>query len=176
MSQQQCWDFVILIQSNVDSLLSISMTWKNPKKWKEMKSGRSCPMCADIPLEENKHGFLIRELKQSYVRLPKNQHYYGWVIVFLKRHANELYELEDEERNEYMGEVSRVAKSVGKVFGAVKLHYLSYGSLCPHLHFHIIPRQIEDDPHHAIKMDEAETFLSEEEYTDIIERLRSAIG
>ncbi|MFH1767243.1 MAG: HIT family protein [Patescibacteria group bacterium] len=152
------------------------MTWKDPKKWEEMKSGKICPMCSDIPLEENKLSYLIKEFKYSYVRLPKNQHYYGWVIVFLKRHVSELYELEDEERNEYMGEVSRVSEAVGKVFKAVKLHYLSFGSLCPHLHFHIIPRQVEDDPHHAIKMDEAEKFLLDEEYEDILERLRNALG
>lgn len=151
------------------------MTWKNPKKWEEMKSGMNCPMCADIPLEENKLSFLIKELDQSYVRLPKNQHYRGWVIVFFKRHVSELYELGDDERNEYMKEVSMVAKAVGEVFGAVKLHYLSFGSLCPHLHFHILPRQIEDDPHHAIKMDEAEKFLKDEEYKEIVEHLREKI-
>lgn len=152
------------------------MTWKDSKKWEKMKSGKDCPMCSDTSFEENKLSFLIKEMEQSYVRLPKNQHYYGWVIVFLKRHVSELYELDDEERNIYMGEVSSVAKAVGEVFGAVKLHYLSYGSLCPHLHFHILPRQVEDDPHHAIKMDDAEKFLSNEEYKDIIEGLSNAIG
>lgn len=151
------------------------MTWQDPEKWAKMINGDSCPMCADIHLQENKFGYLVTELEQSYVRLQKNQHYHGWVIVFLKRHAIELYELQDGERNEYMSEVSRVVEAVSDVFGAVKMHCLSFGSLCPHLHFHVIPRQIEDDPHHAIKMDEAERFLSEEEYTNITERLCEAI-
>jgi len=152
------------------------MTWKDPEKWTKMKSGEDCRMCRDISLEENELSYLVTEMETSYVRLPKNQHYHGWVIVFLKRHASELYELKDKERDEYMKEVSRVAEAVNDVFGAVKMHYLSFGSLCPHLHFHVIPRQIEDDPHHAIKMDEAERFLSEEEYANILERLREAIN
>jgi len=151
------------------------MTWKNPEKWAQMKSGETCPTCSDIPLEENKLSYLVEELKKSYVRLPKNQNYYGWVIVFFKRHVSELYELSNDERNEYMKEVSSVAEAVSKVFGAVKMHYLSFGSLCPHLHFHILPRQVEDDPHHAIKMDEAETFLSDEEYKEIVEQLKEKI-
>lgn len=50
------------------------MTWKNPKQWKAMKSGKNCPVCSDIHLKENQHSFLIKELKYSYLRLPKNQY------------------------------------------------------------------------------------------------------
>lgn len=152
------------------------MTWKDATKWKAMKSGRGCPMCSDIHLNENRQSFLVTEFKNSYVRLPKNQYYYGWVVVFLKRHANELYELSDNELAEYSREVAQVAKAVKEVFSPVKINYAIFGSLCPHLHYHIIPRQFDDDPHAPIKMDEKEVFLSEEEYQKIIAQLRKALN
>lgn len=151
------------------------MTWKNPKKWEAMKQGDGCFMCSDIHLEENKHSFLVKELEHSYVRFPKNQHYRGWVVVFLKRHVNELYELSDEEIAGYTKEVARVAKAVNKVYQPVKINYCVFGSLCPHVHYHIVPRYYEDDPHAPIKMDEKEEFLSDDEYSEIILKLQKAL-
>ncbi len=76
-----------------------------------MKEGINYPFCEDIHLEENAHSFKIAELEQTYVRLPKNQHWRGWIIVALKRHANELYELTPKELRKFWDEVSFIAKS-----------------------------------------------------------------
>ncbi|OGL93996.1 hypothetical protein A2239_04120 [Candidatus Uhrbacteria bacterium RIFOXYA2_FULL_40_9] len=133
-------------------------------------------MCEDIHLKENKHSFLIKELDQSYVRLPKNQSCNGWVIVFLKRHANELFELEDQQQSTFIKEIAHVAKAVKKVFAPIKINYAIYGNLCPHVHCHILPRQFDDDPHTPIKMDETERFLSDDEYQKMITQLRKALA
>jgi ATP adenylyltransferase len=151
------------------------MTWKNPEKWEAMKRGDECPMCSDIFLEENKHSFLIAELEYSYVRFPKNQYYKGWVVVFFKRHANELYELSAEELAGYTNEVARVAKAVNDIYKPVKINYAVFGSLCPHVHYHIIPRFFTDDPHAPIKTDEKELLLTDKEYKEAISKLRKTL-
>ncbi|HEU0051024.1 MAG TPA: HIT family protein [Patescibacteria group bacterium] len=151
------------------------MTWKDPKRWEEMKRGINCRMCADIEFEENAHSFKVTELKQSYVRLPKNQYWHGWVTVFLKRHANELFELSNQELSEFWQDVSIVAKAVQNVFQPVKINYAIYGNLCPHIHCHIFPQRFENDPHAPIKQDEKEIFLEGREYQEMIDRLRNCI-
>ncbi|KKT70066.1 MAG: Histidine triad [Candidatus Uhrbacteria bacterium GW2011_GWE2_45_35] len=140
-----------------------------------MISGNDCPMCQDIHLETNEHSFLITELKQSFVRLPKNQYWPGWVAVFLKRHANELFELDQNELSEFWQDVSKTAQAVQKVFSPVKINYAIYGNLCPHLHCHIFPQQIKNDPHTPIKSDAEEVFLSDEVYDDIIKKIKKAL-
>jgi diadenosine tetraphosphate (Ap4A) HIT family hydrolase len=148
------------------------MSWKNPEKWKAMKEGRDCPFCLDGQLEENPHSFKVTELQTSFVRLPKNQYWKGWIIVVLKRHANELFELSNEELAEFWKEVSLVAKAVDEVFAPVKINYAIYGNQCPHLHCHILPQQFENDPYAPIKQNEREVFLPEGEYEQIIHNLQ----
>jgi diadenosine tetraphosphate (Ap4A) HIT family hydrolase len=151
------------------------MTWKNPKEWEDMKQGKNCPMCADIHLDVNPHSFMIAEFKNSYVRLPRNQYWRGWVLVALKRHANELYELSSSELHEFWDEVSIAAKAVNTVFKPVKINYAIFGNLCPHVHCHLFPQKFENDPHAPIKQDAEEVLLTGEEYESIKERLRAAI-
>jgi diadenosine tetraphosphate (Ap4A) HIT family hydrolase len=151
------------------------MTWKNPEKWEKMISGEDCDFCRDIHMEENKHSYLVSELKSSFVRFPKNQYCKGWTIVALKRHATELFELTLEERADFMEDIASVAKAVKELVQAVKINYAIYGNLCSHLHCHILPQQIENDPNAPIKMNAEEVFLSEDEYKTIIKELREKI-
>lgn len=151
------------------------MSWKDDKKWREMLSGENCPFCNDIHLEVNQFSFKVAELGYSYVRLPKNQYFRGWVIVALKKHANELFELSPEELSGFWNDVALAAKAVSFVFNPVKINYAIYGNLCPHIHCHIFPRQHGDDPHAPIKQDAEEIFLTDSEYRDIILNLRKYI-
>ncbi len=152
------------------------MTWKDPEKWEEMKKGTDCPFCNDIHLDVNPFSFKVTELKNSYVRLPRNQYWRGWVFVALKRHATELFELSNQELTEFWQEVSLAAKAVDIVFKPVKINYAIYGNLCPHIHCHIFPQQFENDPHAPIKQNEREILLADEEYKTIINDLRTVIN
>jgi diadenosine tetraphosphate (Ap4A) HIT family hydrolase len=151
------------------------MSWKNKEKWQAMISGEDCPMCKDISLEENPFSYLVSELSASYVRLPKNQDIHGRVLVALKRHANELYELSSEELADFWSNVSVVAKAINDVFAPVKLYYGVFGGQCPHIHCHILPMREEDEPNAAITMGQTEKYLKNEEYEKIIQKLRSSI-
>jgi len=152
------------------------MTWKDPVKWEAMKNGKDCPFCLDIRLEENPYSFKVAELSQSIVRLPRNQYWRGWVIVALKRHATELFELTADELSGYWQEVALVAKAVQRVFHPVKINYAIYGNLCPHLHCHLFPQQIGNDPHAPIKQNAEEVFLTEAEYRQIIKELQAVMN
>ena len=152
------------------------MSWKNQKKWQDMIKGNNCPFCNDIHLDVNEFSFKVIELNNSFVRLPKNQYWKGWTIVALKRHATELFELSDIELSEFWKEVSLAAKAVKEVFKPIKINYAIHGNLCPHIHCHIFPQQLKNDPHAPIKPDGKEILLSEEEYRIIIASLRKYLN
>ena len=132
-------------------------------------------MCVDFPMPENQFSFLVTELKQSYVRLPKNQYCFGYTIVGLKRHANELFELTATELAEYWGEVSLVAHALDEIYHPAKIDYCIFGHHCPHIHCHLVLQTFESDPSTAVKMDEKEVFLKQEEYQEMIRKLQSKI-
>ncbi len=152
------------------------MTWKNPEKWQKMISGEDCPFCDDIHLKENEFSFMVAETETSYIRLPKNQYWKGWTLVALKRHATELYDLNPEELASFMQDIAMTAKAVKEVFSPVKINYAIFGNLCPHIHNHILPQQLGNAPHAPIKMNAKEVFLDNEEYKEIIDKLRRAIS
>jgi diadenosine tetraphosphate (Ap4A) HIT family hydrolase len=151
------------------------MKWKSPDRWEEIKNGVNCPMCQDLHLEENPFSFFVTELKQTYVRLPKNQYMKGWTIVALKRHANELFELTEKELLEFWQDVSIVAKALDKIYKPTKINYCIFGHHCPHLHCHLLVHSYEDDPSTAIKMDLKEVFLTASEYQSMIKELKTKI-
>jgi diadenosine tetraphosphate (Ap4A) HIT family hydrolase len=152
------------------------MKWISPKKWKRLKRGINCPMCKDMHLAENPFSFLVSELKQSFVRLPKNQYLKGYTIVFFKKHANELFELSKKELSEFWQDVSVVAEALVQIYKPAKIDYLIFGHHCPHLHCHLLVQSFKNDPSRAVKMDEKEVLLKEKEYREMIRRLKNEIS
>lgn len=73
------------------------MQWLPPDRWEALKQGSDCPMCADMHWDENPFSFFVTRLRQSIVRLPRNQYLRGWAIVIFNRHVNELFELNEHE-------------------------------------------------------------------------------
>lgn len=153
----------------------MTMKWKSSGEWERLKSGADCPMCQDISLPENPFSLKVVELRQSFVRLPRNQYMRGWTIVAFKRHACELFELNPKELLEFWQDVSQVAKALDGLYQPVKLNYCVFGHHCPHLHCHLLVHSYDDDPSKPIDMHEKQVLLPETEYVAMIEQLREAI-
>ena len=83
----------------------------------------------------------VCSLKASEVYLVKNQNFPGRCVVAYKDHKTELFQLTDEERNDFSRDVAIVADAVYHLFQADKLNYAIYGDGVPHLHYHIIPKK-----------------------------------
>src|ERR1051326_3102240 len=136
------------------------MRWLPPAEWEKLKQGIDCPMCGDIHLDENPFSFLVAELRQRLVRLPKNQYLKGWTIIALKRHANEMFELSDQELLGFWQDVAQVARALDQLHSPAKINYGVFGSRCPHLHCHLIVRSYADDPTEPLDMLKEEVLLS----------------
>lgn len=86
----------------------------------------------------------ITKLEISTLYLFKEQTYKGRCIVSFDKHVNELFELSEEELELFMQDVVKVAKTLKKVFNADKINYGIYSDKLPHLHFHIVPKYIDE--------------------------------
>ena len=72
--------------------------------------------------------------------------YPGFCRVILKRHAREMSELEEGERNGLMAVVFAVEAAVRETMKPHKMNLASLGNMTPHVHWHVVPR-FEDDRH-----------------------------
>jgi diadenosine tetraphosphate (Ap4A) HIT family hydrolase len=88
---------------------------------------------------------LIAELGTSRAFLHEDQFFPGYVLLVLRRHVTELYQLEAGERGAHLEEVSRVAEALARVFRPVKMNYELLGNQVPHIHWHLVPR-LPTDP------------------------------
>ena len=106
-----------------------------------------CVMCGTYGRSgEDLH---IADLALSRVFLHEDQFFPGYVLLVLRRHVTELYDLPAPERATLMEEVSRVAQALAQVFRPVKMNYELLGNLVPHIHWHLVPRLATDPALHS---------------------------
>ncbi len=139
-----------------------------------METPNPCMYCAN---DTRVTDLMIRigELSVSVLYLFKEQTYKGrCVVVFNKGHKRELFELTEEDRNAFIGDVSKVASAVSKAFSPQKINYGAYGDKMPHVHFHIVPKY-ESAPKWGSTFDmmpETKILLSQTDYDDIIREIK----
>lgn len=116
----------------------------------------------------------VAKLDISTLYLFREQTYKGRCIVSFDKHVNELFELSEEELFLFMKDVTKVAKTLKKVFNADKINYGIYSDKLPHLHFHIVPKYsdgtswgstFEMSPNNRKE-------LSDKEYRDMINSIK----
>jgi diadenosine tetraphosphate (Ap4A) HIT family hydrolase len=78
------------------------------------------------------------------VFLHEDQFFPGYVLLVLRRHVTELYDLPAADRATLIEEVSRVAQALAQVFRPVKMNYELLGNMVPHIHWHLVPRLATD--------------------------------
>jgi diadenosine tetraphosphate (Ap4A) HIT family hydrolase len=123
-----------------------------------------------------KFGIKICDLEASQLVLFKEQSHPGRVIVAYKDHISEMVDISDEDRNAYFADVNRVAKAIHKAFSPDKVNYGAYGDGGCHLHFHLVPKYKDEfEWGTPFAMNPGKTYLSEEEYTDMIEKIKAAL-
>lgn len=111
-----------------------------------MASGEDCPMCADARDPVNDFSVLVAELPASYVRLSRNQTHVGYCLVIAKEHFAELHDMTDSEVAAFGADVAATSRAIAKLFSPVKLDHLSMGHRCPHVHVHVYPQYVHNDP------------------------------
>jgi histidine triad (HIT) family protein len=93
------------------------------------------------PVYEDEHAMAVMDIN-PWTR--------GHVVVFPRKHAADLFEIEDEELQRVIVAVKRVAAKVREGLGPDGVNLLQSNGRAAwqtifHLHFHVIPRY-DDDP------------------------------
>lgn len=134
-----------------------------------------CLYCTD---NQTLHDLMlpIAELRVSRAFLFKEQTYHGRCLVAYNGHVNDLNELSDDERNAFMADVAQVTRAMQRVFNPEKINYGAYSDKLSHLHFHLAPKYV-DGPDYGgtFRMNPGEVYLTDAEYTEMIQALRQAL-
>ncbi len=134
-----------------------------------------CLYCTD---NQTLHDLMlpIANLRVSRAFLFKEQTYHGRCLVAYNGHVNDLNELSDDERNAFMADVAQVTRAMQRVFNPEKIDYGAYSDKLSHLHFHLAPKYV-DGPDYGgtFRMNPGEVYLTDAEYTEMIQALRQAL-
>jgi diadenosine tetraphosphate (Ap4A) HIT family hydrolase len=104
-----------------------------------------CPFChklatlADLSPDE-----VVWQFPHSVVLLGSWQYYHGYCLLIARRHATELFHLDEAERRAYLDEMTLLARAIVNCFAPHKLNYELLGNQVPHLHWHLFPRYQHD--------------------------------
>ena len=82
----------------------------------------------------------LAELDWADVYLFRDQKHRGRVVVALKGHCDEIWQLADEQRNGFFADVALAAQAVSNVAHADKINYAIYGDNVSHFHVHVVPK------------------------------------
>lgn len=120
------------------------MGW--PVDWEELRSGASCPLCAEGRAEETAFGVRVfpGEYVDAYVGRQAAQPGYVYAI-WHRRHVTDLAELDEVELAGLWREVSVVARAMHRHYSPRKMNYEVLGNAIPHLHVHITARFADGD-------------------------------
>jgi diadenosine tetraphosphate (Ap4A) HIT family hydrolase len=98
----------------------------------------SCELCI------HPGGNLIWQDEFCRVVQVDDAHYPGFCRVILNQHLKDMSDLSDSERLRMMRVVFAVEAAVRSVVLPDKINLASLGNMTPHLHWHVIPRFIDD--------------------------------
>jgi diadenosine tetraphosphate (Ap4A) HIT family hydrolase len=154
-----------------------------------LKNSRpDCPLCDKLSsLTDTPGSELVWQFPHSVAFLGPWQYYRGYCTLVSRRHVEELFELDAQERHAYLEEMSLLASAIHAAFKPDKLNYELLGNQVPHLHWHIFPRS-RSEPNSLkpvwLDIDKADRDQTQRRYLEaaevdrssIVARLRSPLG
>lgn len=136
---------------------------------------KECLYCTN---NETLHNLMIEfaTLRVSRAFLFKEQTYRGRCLVAYNGHVNDLNELSDDERNNFMADVAQVTRAMQKAFNPEKINYGAYSDKLSHLHFHLAPKYV-DGPDYGgtFQMNPGKVYLTDAEYQEMIEKIKAVL-
>jgi diadenosine tetraphosphate (Ap4A) HIT family hydrolase len=98
----------------------------------------NCEFC-DNPNSEHLK-YKIKEYQRWTVYLWKHPYHLGRCFMKLNRHAEDFFDINDEEKKELFVIGKKLRGAIKDVFGADMLNYAALGNIVKHVHLHFIPR------------------------------------
>jgi diadenosine tetraphosphate (Ap4A) HIT family hydrolase len=89
-------------------------------------------------------GVLVWSDQQLSVLAVDEAEYPGFTRVVWNAHVKEMTDLSAAERNRVMDVVWAVESAQRAVLSPEKINVASFGNMTPHVHWHVIPRYLDD--------------------------------
>jgi diadenosine tetraphosphate (Ap4A) HIT family hydrolase len=102
-------------------------------------STQHCPLCQADAVEK-----VLWSDTFCRVIWVDDEHFPGFCRVILNSHVKEMTDLPAAERQRLMHVVFAVENAVREVVQPDKINLASLGNVVPHLHWHVIPRWLDD--------------------------------
>lgn len=122
--------------------------------------------------------FKITDLALCEVRLKNNKNY-PWLILIprVENTFTEIFELDRDQQNNLMNEMTIVSRCLKKQFRPDKINIGSLGNIVSQLHIHVIARFKQDAlwPHSVWQENLKEEAYSEAAREELIQQLRLAL-
>jgi diadenosine tetraphosphate (Ap4A) HIT family hydrolase len=143
----------------------------------------ACPLCTRVA-HAHTDPALLANFGSCIAILGDNQGPRGWCTLITTTHHEHLDHLTAAAQQELFGHVARVARAIRTVFatsgaggGPPRLNYECLGNVCPHIHWHIIPRHAADPTPNATVWgwDAATLAGTRDHFTQDAAALRSAL-
>ncbi len=113
--------------------------WGDPDKWAALRRGEGCPLCDIGPKS------VVAELTTSILTISPTPALKGHCCLVFRRHAPELHDLSPDKAAAFMRDMRAVSLAVESTNpDALKINWLSFGNVVPHLHVHFFPRRMGD--------------------------------
>lgn len=103
-----------------------------------MASVNVCPLC-----QPSSEQILWRDTVLRVIRVD-DPDYPAFCRVILNRHVKEMTDLPADERQRFMQAVYAVETALRELLVPDKINLASLGNQVPHLHWHVIPRFVDD--------------------------------
>jgi diadenosine tetraphosphate (Ap4A) HIT family hydrolase len=101
-------------------------------------SQATCELCGDSG------GEVLHRHEKFRVVLVDDANYPGFCRVIWNEHVKEMTDLSDEDRRLLMAAVYLVETVLRSTMRPEKINIASLGNMTPHLHWHVIPRYLDD--------------------------------
>lgn len=98
----------------------------------------ACPLC------DGEGGEVLWRDDFCRVVWVEDAHYPGFCRVILNQHVKEMTDLQSSDRLRLMETVFTVEAAVREVVRPDKINLASLGNVVPHMHWHVIPRWLDD--------------------------------
>lgn len=134
---------------------------------------KECLYCTN---NETLHNLMIEicHLRVSRLFLFKEQTYRGRCLVSYDQHVNDLNELNDQQRNDFMADVAQATRAMQKAFNPEKINYGAYSDKLSHLHFHLAPKYVGGPDYGGIfQMNPGKVYLTDAEYQELIDAIKA---
>ena len=136
---------------------------------------KDCLYCTN---NETLHNLMIEicHLRVSRLFLFKEQTYRGRCLVAYDGHVNDLNELKDQQRNDFMADVAQAPRAMQRAFNPEKINYGAYSDKLSHLHFHLAPKYVDGPDYGGVfQMNPGKVYLSDAEYQELIAKIKKEL-